>query len=114
MDRILEFATAITVIFSMSVLFMVHKKVKKGEKWGNLKKYVHVSILSMITITTLLFANSGFTYLLLFPLSNMWFYFYSEVKFYESKLELQEMQIKVLLDYKYEVDRLLKEEYGID
>ncbi|MGL5951408.1 MAG: hypothetical protein ACRCZH_08315, partial [Cetobacterium sp.] len=51
----------------------------------------------------------GRYYMISLNLVNFWFYFFVEVNYYKSRIELNEMQIRILLDYGHEMEKIVDE-----
>ncbi len=109
MEKYFEIFSLIFTGLSLFWIFYSVHLVKKGMEYEKIKLYNHISVMGLNTIGVISFILSGRYYMISLNLVNFWFYFFVEVNYYKSRISLNDMQIKILLDYGHEMEKIVDE-----
>ncbi|MGL5950764.1 MAG: hypothetical protein ACRCZH_05030 [Cetobacterium sp.] len=109
MEKYFEIFSLIFTGLSLFWIFYSVHLVKKGMEYEKIKLYNHISVMGLNTIGVISFILSEQYYMISLNLVNFWFYFFVEVNYYKSRISLNDMQIKILLDYGHEMEKIVDE-----
>ncbi|MGL5711695.1 MAG: hypothetical protein ACRCX2_01635 [Paraclostridium sp.] len=109
MEKYFEIFSLIFTGLSLFWIFYSVHLVKKGMEYEKIKLYNHISVMGLNTIGLISFILAEQYYMISLNLVNFWFYFFVEVNYYKSRISLNDMQIKILLDYGHEMEKIVDE-----